>query len=1089
MEHRGKDIEVVERILAAGSRVTVVLGPAAGGKTAAALGVYRQYVDPAGRPRARLLAPNQPTVESLKRRLLTESPNGVVVAPAVRTFAALAGSILAAAADETRPASAFQRRLLLGRIVAELHAAGEFQALGSVADTPGLIDALDRAIAELKRAAVEPDHLAAAIGEGRDKRADLLAVYRRYQEELHRTRTFDVEGHLWLAREHLARAAAAGEPPPGLAGVAALVADGFTDFTPTQLEILRLLSGWAERVVITLPYAADDGRGRMWHWTDRTLQDIRRSFGEDLAEVVLDRGVEPRAPLRSVIDGVFRPDAPGALPPGVAVVSAPGIDAEVAAAARRVKALLHAGTPAGHIGVLARSMEVYGEAIRRIFREHDIPVPDPPVPLTDVPVVRYVLAAASLGPELAWQDCLRVVKSSYFRPGALGEYDEATVAAAEALIREGNVLAGRESYEAAAGRLAARAEARKEAEDEAPTFRLPLAAAIRQAGEMLGKLFDLAEGASDAARLAELIDALDLPAAARAHGLPALVARDLRALAVLRSCLSALPDPAPEPTRVREALAAVSCPAARGESLVDVLDVLDARALRYDHLLLLGVSERQFPPRHTEGSLLGEADREDLRRRGFAVARRQDLTAREMLLFYLAISRAERTLTLSYLESDASGTAGSPSGFLLAVLGGEGIGGGHVRRITAGDVLPPVGELAAPRDALNAGMVALFRDADGGYDAAARWAVASRPERVRRAAMGIWARHRRWQAGECNEFDGRISDAKLLGALARRYPRETLFSAGQLGTYGQCPWRHFAQYVLHLDPLAEPERRLEPQSRGVFCHNVLFRLLRALAGQADGPVRLDQADEGELADLLDDAVAAEARRVEATQPPYPLLWQIQLAQMRRDLWEYVARSRTEHPPAESLHFELSFGRALDDAEAHDPASRSEPVTVSTPAGGIRLRGRIDRVDRVAAAGAEGLLVVDYKTGRLPTPADFHAGRNLQAPLYARAAEALLGEAGIGGAFHRIGQTHGARERYFAAVSLSRGRLKANESYADELDAALETAGRFVRGMSAGRFDAVPTHDCPGWCPYRRICHYAPARAEVKTGPAADEEGA
>ena len=49
------------------------------------------------------------------------------------------------------------------------------------------------------------------------------------------------------------------------------------------------------------------------------------------------------------------------------------------------------------------------------------------------------------------------------------------------------------------------------------------------------------------------------------------------------------------------------------------------------------------------------------------------------------------------------------------------------------------------------------------------------------------------------------------------------------------------------------------------------------------------------------------------------------------------------------YFELAFGQELRDEGPHDPASRDEPVVLATPAGELRVRGRIDRVDRVATA--------------------------------------------------------------------------------------------------------------------------------------------
>ena len=1093
MERRCGDNRLLGRILSADGPGVVVWGPAACGKTTAALGVYRHYQDEAGCPACWLLVPNARAAGRLRRGLVDASDAGVAVSPAVMTFGALTGRILAAAKEPARGMSAFHRHLLLSRIVADLHTRGRLGALAPVADTPGLIVALDRAIAELKRAAIEPDDLARAVGEAPDKRGDLVAIYRRYQQELLAVGAYDVEGQAWLAREHLRRIEP-GSPLPGLEAVRAVVADGFTDFTPTQLEILFLLAERGRRVVITLPLARD-GRRRMWHWTSRTLQRLRERFGSGLVEI--DAGEcaaaseDQHAALRVLWDHAFRHDATCPMPEGFSVLAASGIDAEVGAVARRVKALLHDGAAPGSLAVLARNLDAYREPILRIFGEHDVPVAPAPRPLTDEPIVRFLLDVASLWPELAWRDCLAVLRNSYFRPRALGEaYGAATVQAAEALIRDGNVLAGREEYLRAADRMAARAE-RQEAEDDdepgQPSIRRPDGQTLRQAREMLEGLFDLAERAADPARLREDVEALELPEAAERHGDGDLIARDLRALAALADCLSALPGPGVKMAHVREALSAADCPAAGGESLVDVLDVLDARAARYEHVFLLGVSERQFPPRYVEGSLIGEGDRARWPAHGVVLDRRRDLTAREMLLFYLAVSRARQTLTVSYLDADASGGAGSPSSFLLSLLEpAGGLAEAPHQTIPPGMLVPPAGELASQRDAFNAGVAGLF--GQGAPDALA-WAVHHAPTRTLRAAMGIWAHHRRWQPGACNEFDGRITDPALREELARRFPGATIFSAGRLDTYGQCPWQYFATYLLKLAPLSEPQRRLEPQTRGTFCHNVLFRVMRVLGERLGRPVRLAEIDEALLIEALDEAVAAEAADVEARRPPYAVLWRIQLQQMRQALWEYLAAARSRGElKAESLHFELAFGPGADPSAPRDEASRSEPVHLTTPAGELLLRGRIDRVDRIRFDEVEGLLVVDYKTGRLPSEADMRSGRSLQMPLYAAAAEAILHRPCVGGAFHRIGATTVSFERFFAAVTTARGLVpyKLDEAYETKRHDAMETVARFVRQMAAGQFDALPGDRCPTYCPFRQICHYSPARARIKADDAAGE---
>ncbi len=72
--------------------------------------------------------------------------------------------------------------------------------------------------------------------------------------------------------------------------------------------------------------------------------------------------------------------------------------------------------------------------------------------------------------------------------------------------------------------------------------------------------------------------------------------------------------------------------------------------------------------------------------------------------------------------------------------------------------------------------------------------------------------------------------------------------------------------------------------------------------------------------------------------------------------------------------------------------------------------------------------------------------------------------------------------YFAGVEPKRGESALVEDHDERIDAVRETVARFVRGMQEGRFDLQPTHACPSYCPYRRICHFSPARADIKAAP-------
>jgi len=1085
MERMGHDSSIVERILSAPGRAVLVLGPAGAGKTTAAMAVWDHLRDRAGRG-CTVICPNAATVADLKAGAISASPGGVIVSPRIMTFASLASLMLTETKRRAPVQSPMRRRLALRQIVNGLREAGELTVLAPVADTPGLIVTLDRAIGELKRAAVEPDALAGAIGDvARSKGRDVLAVYRRYQDRLHQAALYDVEGRMWLARDLLA----SGEVTLPLP---ALVVDGFTDFTPTQLDILRLLADRGTRVVITLPWA-DDGRPRMWHWTLRTLNNVRRTFGEHLAEITLEPRPASFAPL---CRAVFDFDAvPREAPEGLSVIAAAGIEAEVSAVARRVKRLLVEGAAAGSIAVLVRSTDAYQGTIRRVFDTCDIPIARVSRPLSDMPIVRFVLDLASLGPAWAFRDVLRVIKSSYFRPQSLGPFDETTVAVAEMLIREGNVLGGREDYPAAAARLgrrAARAVAADETEGDprdAALFALgPLAVtpeALAEAAAMLDALFDLVAGAVGEGvpvvdGLRRLIDALALGQACD-HGEADLMARDLRAMAMLDAALAEADGAAPAALGdLMEALSAVSCPPARGEALVDVWSILDARAIRREHVFVLGLGEGQFPGRFTENSLVSEADRAAWASRGVQLDARADLNAREMLLFYLGVSRAETSLTLSHLSADAGGRPGALGSYLLSLLRGVGgLDGADVETVTPGQLVPLPAEIASPRDALSAGLAGLFRGDLGDPGDALSWASAALPGPLARAAAGLWAHNRRWTAGPCDAFDGRLTEPPLLAALARRFSDQAVFSARQLDTFGQCPWRFFAQYVLDLNELPEPQRLLEPTARGLFCHDVLCRTYRLLAERFGLPVRLAELAEDDLQDALNAAVAAASDAVEAQRPPYPMLWRIQREQMRRELERYLLAQRTQPDmPAASLYFELAFGMGDRTVNA-DPASLTDPVSITLTEGrSIRVKGRIDRVDRAAFEGDEGLLVIDYKTGALPSVKDITACRNVQAPLYSAVVAEMFAPDAMGGVFHRVGGD--LAERYFARVKRHGGRIRPDAAYDANRDAVMSRITEFIDAMRAGRFDVVPSGGC-AYCPFRQICQFSEPRAKAKGG--------
>ena len=142
-------------------------------------------------------------------------------------------------------------------------------------------------------------------------------------------------------------------------------------------------------------------------------------------------------------------------------------------------------------------------------------------------------------------------------------------------------------------------------------------------------------------------------------------------------------------------------------------------------------------------------------------------------------------------------------------------------------------------------------------------------------------------------------------------------------------------------------------------------------------------------------------------------------------------------------------------------------------GGLRVRGRIDRID--ADPAGRSLFVLDYKSGTLPNPSSIGSARALQLPLYlmALAAERPAAQV-IGGAY-----LSPLEERCSGVVRAgSECLVGAGRQGCRVLDPdAVEILFRETRalsceaaaGMRAGSIAPRPDRECPPWCGLGPVC--------------------
>jgi ATP-dependent helicase/DNAse subunit B len=503
-----------------------------------------------------------------------------------------------------------------------------------------------------------------------------------------------------------------------------------------------------------------------------------------------------------------------------------------------------------------------------------------------------------------------------------------------------------------------------------------------------------------------------------------------RALKELAELARTVPSLAPSPAELGALLAGLElAPDEDSESsaqdAVAVLDPLALRARRVRALFLCGLQEGLFPAPARALPVLSEEERWALAdASGLRLGAPEEPLAAERYLFYAAVSRPEELLALSWHTATEEGDSSVPSLFLDDVcdLFAQGLRGRCSRR--------PAG--------------------------AAHWPGPG-------ASPSTWAERELALAGPRRAWPPLrpLADAALLAELRQ----DRLWSASSLKLWADCPARWFVERLLRardLDP--DPE----PLARGGLAHAALRDTFEGLRRQS-GSARLTAERLPAARALLHDALARHARDFPLSVAPerIPGVRRRLEADLERYLEHAAGAEEGKGSPLEPSHLELGFGFPED-----TPALA--PLDLG---GGVRLRGRIDRVDvAVSGEGVGSAVVYDYK-GAFAAPADSWLGeRSMQVALYMSAVEQLLHQPVVGGFYQPLsGRDLRARgvlaEGSGVELECVRGEIRPPEEVHALVDELLELAREAAREADAGALEPRPG-TCAfgdGTCMYPSIC--------------------
>jgi ATP-dependent helicase/DNAse subunit B len=485
-----------------------------------------------------------------------------------------------------------------------------------------------------------------------------------------------------------------------------------------------------------------------------------------------------------------------------------------------------------------------------------------------------------------------------------------------------------------------------------------------------------------------------------------------RALTELRSVLGDRPADPAHVLRVLEQLE-VHVGETPQPDRVQVAPPEAIRARRFEAVFCCGLQEGEFPRGASPEPFLSDDDRRAIATAsGLVLPVREDRLDRERYLFYICASRAERVLVLSSRSSDEEGNPQTESYFVDDV-----------------------------RELLEEGAELRTRSLSE---------VTWRPEEAPTSAE--WDRaHAATGPRRPLAQPTPLSSEPLLEELSAR----DAVAARALENFADCPVKWLVEDILKPAELVpDPEAMV----RGSYAHEVLRHTYERLREET-GSRRVTH-------DNLPDAeriLLEELRERSASFQLSPKQTRVRAAARRLefDLLRFLRSEADSDTRFEPLELERGFG-----------LEGSDPVELD---GGLRVRGRIDRVDE-----HDGMaLVIDYKTGKRVDRykvASWEPENRFQAALYMLVVEKLLGLRAAGGVYVALGSDD-PRPRGMVAKDAGElgGRWYSNDvlepdEFQEKLDWALERIRETDRLMRAGELCARPDRcDWNGGCKYPSVC--------------------
>lgn len=887
---------------------------------------------------------------------------------------------------------AIGKRMLLRRILLKHRL--QLKAFSRSATRPGMADLIAQAIGEFKTYRIAPEDLRNVDNTNGllfDKLQDLALIYEEFQAALGQG-IRDPDDELTILAEKI--------PDAPFIQEAQVWVDGFTGFTPQELEVLKIIMSKAKEVVITSPLdpvlleeetfkVGEELFTGAWH----TYQDLQRLTVEAGTLIhpptILKSSQRFQHPWLWHLEKYFStyPTVPyeedeNFLSAGIQILSAVNRRAEVEGVARELRRFARdEGVCWNEMAIMTRDLTGYHELIDQVFTAYEIPhFIDHKRSVLHHPFIELLQAIPDVaGSHWAYEPLFRVLKTDFF------PLQRDAIDRLENYVLENGIhgegwnrnVAWRYHRQWSLGKNEAQLDAELRIQAELNSSRQTIydliapfiqkvrpsskadGLTVREVTETLYAFLEKLEVSATLKKWSQMAQEKGELSEAKLHEQiweAVIQVLDEMVAGLGDECLE-LEDYALILSSGIEAIELGLIPPGLDQVLVGSLDRSRNPEVRV--LFLLGANEGVLPARPDSEGVLDAEERDLLEKAGVALAPKgKAQTFEEQYFIYTALTRATEKLVVCYPLTDEEG-----KGLTVSTV---------VTRLK--QLFPTLSESF------------LGNQEDINRISQADYTLQAYAEQLRTLRQGeplspLWEATEKWLTqdpfhhNQVKRFQASLltknQEEWIQRPLARRlYGKRLKASVSRLEQFAKCPFGHYARYGLKLRE--RPTYQLSSPDMGEFFHALLhdFAIQLQERGLDWGKLTKEEswALVSELADLLAPSLQHEILLSSARYRYLTHKLKRTVHHAVRVLGEHARRG--EFIP---IQLEVGFG----------PQETLPGIEIPlTEEDSLLLCGKIDRVDVAFLDGKVYLRILDYKSRELSLALDsIYYGLNVQLLTY------------------------------------------------------------------------------------------------------------